>query len=666
MNTREKLLKFCLSTSIVFAFCFDKFIKSIERQQQRAPMLDKCNNHGEEAKHRVSYVSTHSNDQKRRWGAPTIHESRPTSFSSKSKSNSNLEAHHPTKSDCSSRQNNDDERLQLGLMGKIAKFYSYLFVTYFSILLAKNIVLCLLDLDYFSDYRYLDCYLIGRLVLDGRFCGAAKYLAIVFCMFQLIWIYSLDFSDLEFSFLSLDFLSYSYSEVFEFEAAQPDGHRQRSQRAASSASERNFGRFLEQANLGRIKHHHQLPTFFFQDSLIASPANNYTLRPNRTTESWRRLAKFTLIYFLVALVVVALVAPFFFYHLATIVTTRLGYELSYAHCIDHIGHLQQQREHSPPSSSSNKFIYVPTKPLDQMLRERSNPPMVLPLVDTKPPTAYNLVTLLADVIDNSFFWTATGSSFVFDTYIVLVIALDVALYLEAIERRLLKLFEQMQCCQTKCFIGSCRRGSGGGNNGNDNMHEAAQVQAMLMDFFVLIGKYEAFVHYYFMFCMALWLTFTFTICVGIFSPSSALSLARAEIYALEVFASVYFCSIMGFFASLRDRIRRLYGQVASIMAMESLELEVDAWKSRERWALLMQHYYPTPLYCFSIFGAIEVNWFFGLKVSERLGVTLRPNTKERPTNQSARPMLSPQLVAWIFSVILIASSFERVLDPGPR
>lgn len=63
-------------------------------------------------------------------------------------------------------------------------------------------------------------------------------------------------------------------------------------------------------------------------------------------------------------------------------------------------------------------------------------------------------------------------------------------------------------------------------------------------------------------------------------------------------------------ALTRTLNHRLYEPITRAMALDD-----DRSVTKLRWATLMRYYTPKAMYCFNLFGSIEISWMFCIQVS---------------------------------------------------
>ena len=519
-------------------------------------------------------------------------------------------------------------QVDFGIKSKISRIVYSIIAALCILSIAKNLCLCLLQLKRFEHFRWLDCFLLGRVSLDAHFAAAGKYFGIMFSFFLLGWLIMNMLIRPRFSFKALEFLLTPYDEVLAEEAAS--GPEEAGRRGRWSINKRHpFG-----TQLGNV--HFPSPDRFWtyvqadeqvtlieQRSLrpethpslqILLSSDSDKLRPNRTAQSWSQLASFTLTYFLSALLLILVLGPASFYVFTTNIITQRGFELYYSQCVDYIAGLRSNSTDLPaPSQQLYEQIYPANKSLRQLAFERQRPPLVLPMEDPIELAGwYHWLRVFADSLDNFLLWSYSASSFIIDTWIALIVIYDLRIYLDAVEQSL-----------SSNLSGLGRLKWALAHDGDnsfpvlDSEHRKSQqrarvedVQRLLMDFFKYLSSNNTFISTYTLYCIIVWLIFTATACICILNPKGSAVLAREEIFAIELFASFYFLVIVGFFAHFRSRMRRVYSMIASSMALDG-----NSRTTKPCWIVLLKHFHPAPLYCFSLFGSAEISWLFCLKVS---------------------------------------------------
>lgn len=501
---------------------------------------------------------------------------------------------------------------------KFAKFYRNFTVLYQMIVAIKYLLLCLLDTGFFEEYRLNDCFLVGRLGLDGPATGASKYLYLTVTIFQLCWLLVFTSKKPKISFAILEFLLYDYDEVLEWEA------RARS-KSTKNVYYSNKHYYLHPLLFGTNQDDTSTRMYYQSNLFFKNPfildADVYQMRPNRTSEVWIKFRNFTIIYFVVTIVMLTLLLPMLVYSLTSVLTTNKGFELSYANCVEYLA------EHQQINNNSNyySFIYNATKSVKQLKYEKYYAPVVLPFDDHKPLNLYHLLRLIADIFDNTNGWSSIYAILTFSTYIIILINMDVSNYFEAVETKLVNLISDFR--RAKNFNKFCQdKGERLSEMGAKwkklhrmgahedvslvQLHNITNTQALVVDFFTMIDQYNVYVSFYISFITALWLGFMSAAFLCVLNPNSITSLARVEIFAFEVFATTYYASTAGLFAAFRMKTQRMYGLISTIMA-----LDASYGATKARWLTMLQYFHPTSLYCFSIINSTEISWLFLLKVS---------------------------------------------------
>lgn len=576
----------------------------------------------------------------------------------------------------------------------MVRFYYGLAAFLHLMFIVSNFILCLLDLDSLESYRYLDCFMVGRVTLDGRYSRAAKYAAVVFCIFQFTWLVIMVYARPKFDLVCLEFLIHERDDISKCEASMT------SEQKLTTEQRRNFVRWhdvglliamvfeifepkdrpIKMHTFGEFGFHlppsgpmKELKRHKRSSKTRRIFPNRHMLRPTRTLSSWQRLVNLTCRYATFWFLALLLAAPLMVKVLLPMFITQKGFELNYANCVDYLSRRSNLYERSFKFLNLDGAIFE--RRADGSSPSRDTPRVsILPLVNIRPVNSFELLRLSLDVTSSLLFWTLTLAAFVFDTYIVVLIAADTLIYSKVVRARIKSLLAELDGGVAKSMsaprlgaheiadstgkphLGSPPVETTGSPEGPRQRrqglelvaawcgqeHEAgpqqqqqhrqgaaeasglqrrarqAQVsaeilvtQTMLVDFFRMIERHNTYVSFYLMACIMLWLAFSFINVLCLMDLNLRGLLGRREVYAMETFSSLYFVIICALFATTRQLIHGTYTRLAAIMALDN-----TSEGTKERWCAIMRYFYPVPLYCFSMFRSSEISWLFCIKVSD--------------------------------------------------
>lgn len=485
--------------------------------------------------------------------------------------------------------------------------------------LLKSLLITLLGLDMFTSHRWLDCFILGRISLSAYFAMAGRLITIAFVVFVSSWIATVLLLRPDFTLESIEFLLVDYEQVLAIEAKMGGsggaGRRDRLPRAPLGLERYIQGQGEAAAEARDL--------FFLFDRSTGEPK----IRPNRTASARLRLSRFVLSYSISAVTFMLLASPFAIYIIWSSLLSQQGFELYYNLCTDYIVRHQPllainaSTRANPNSNYPHHLfeellsqIYVPTKTVGELARERLNAPAVLPtrpFVNLRAP--YHWLRIFLDLFETSFIWMLAGFSFFLDTFIAFVQVYDLFIYFLHVEQALQLNLNHLK--RLEIF-----RRTGEPSSMVQLVHRkspsVASVQTLQMDFFRLVGSYDAYISLVIAFSVCLWLIISLMVCVHILDfGGGTRSKVRAEVYLIELFISVNFFAVVGSFAAARRRFRQLYSLLASNMALDQ-----DVHNTKLLWVGLLKYFQPRPIYCFTIFGFTEISWFFCLKVSLRQSV----------------------------------------------
>lgn len=349
-------------------------------------------------------------------------------------------------------------------------------------------------------------------------------------------------------------------------------------------------------------------------------------RKNRSLANWNKLTHSSVAYFLICIVgYIALSGPVS-YCLWSVLITKQGFELNYSTCVNYIKSLDQE------DRSQWSFIYWQ----DGISDNANARPLGLALdyVNIMPfNEVYHMARLAADAIQSCVVFNIVALSQIAESYHAIVIARDIEHYLEWLESGMDKLVSDLRFDRTarREFLqldfkldrirrrqtlraavesesDSARRKSIIRDK-PDRIHltrQISDIQAQLMDFWMLIAHYNTFISNYVWTIIIVWICYSAVAADYLLAPSGVI---YYEVIFGHLFSTIYFIVVVGHFAIIRRRIKRLYPLITSAMALDD-----DCIDSKARWPSIMTYYHPNPMYCFTV-GGLTVSWNFCLQAS---------------------------------------------------
>lgn len=478
-------------------------------------------------------------------------------------------------------------------------FNTFAFVWELLIALKYGII-CLLDLEILSEYRYLTCFIIGRVVLNGRVLGLTNYIVLLLAVFHLVWRSMMLIYQPRLKLYCIEFMLYNYQDVLIREVKTRA--KTRTIRLKKYSQDSLADNYIDS---GQSNIHNFIFEYKNQFSNYYDNNSAFLLRPNRTTQAWLYLARLTIIYFTTTLIILILAFPYLLMMQIPVLLTKQGFELSYSTCVNWI--LRQQ------DTSNYSYIYVQTP-----ANISTGPIAFLPLVNIVDCNLYHIFRLVWEVIENLICYVDTMNSFVFHTFVSVIIAIDIRYYALAINKEMEILVRRISY-ESNSISHELQTFNSLDSDIND-------LQSMLLDYFSMVNSYNTFASFYILFCSIMWLTYSAVVCSWLFIAGNLTETYRLEWYIIQLIMYIYTVIIWGSYASIKLPCRRTYSLIATLMARDS-----NCEQRKQRWLLLAKHYYPKSLYCFTLFGATEMSWLSLLK-----------------------------LIVWLFSALLVTSSFLTV------
>lgn len=465
----------------------------------------------------------------------------------------------------------------------------------------KYAILIILESKSARDYHYLSCFIIGRLLVNGRVTDLTNYAAFNACFFMTVWrIVMLEIRP-KFIFNCLEFLLLDYDELLVAEARAANGECA----GTSTVGDRRSLGALEDTGSS-----HEC-VLAFKNPFGLGQTQAQVFRLNRTCKAWTSLARQMIVYQLSVLVVLLLLAPIFVLMMAPLALTNRGFELTYSQCV---GWIDRQ-----PNRLDYSFIRAPEL---APANGTTKPSMFfLPLEGFCQFNFYHSIRISWEIIENVIIYLEIVAAFIGNSTLAVLTAADVRQYSREISNQLRQLIKMP--VQLQHQLGYSTRSSHYSSVLTGRQSQVTSLQAMIVDYFATIRLYNRYASFFTAYSVLIWLLFSGLISSWMLIPGSFVDITKVEWYALQVIACICVFIVLGTFAKARAASIRLYSLITIAASLDTGDHE-----KKQRWLKIMEFYHPKPSYCFTIFKSSELSWLFALK-----------------------------LVAWLISALLVAWSF---------
>lgn len=479
----------------------------------------------------------------------------------------------------------------------------------YTFMMLKYLSMILLDSKVFANYRYIDCYLLGRLSFVGRTSSFNKYTAFYFLSTLVVYRSFLYLRRPKFNYQCLDFylrgrecalLNEAITKSPEMEDESPIGHELFPHDPIEDRMLTSSVYFEEIANEeGNESEHNSI-------YLIKNHFNmNSILRPNRTLKSWKKIYIFTGAIFVIVSIWTCFFAILIWSLIQPLWVTEAGFQMSYRSCVRWI------RAH--PDRSDYHHIFEPSLKNSVELDPRKQP-FKLPLIDFVPFNPYHMIRICLDLIENVIIYLDILGTYFIHTFIVWTIILDNHSSFKEISRSLKSLIERQHSVKNIAAIEQTidslqLNQTWIGNQHKRLEHDLSYNQAILVDHFALISKYNPYVSHHTLHCICMWLLYTGALCAWMAIAGSRA--VQLEFHVAEVAIGLWTLALLGAVALARLNNMKLYSLIATAMALD------QNWMSTKmRWMIILKYYYPSPLYCYALFKSTPISFLFCVKVSE--------------------------------------------------
>ena len=519
------------------------------------------------------------------------------------------------------------ERNLMSLMSDLRTLFKlsrYLVPPIYGSLILKYLLMVSLDLEPLASLRWLDCLLLGRFSFVGRVGPARRYFGLVIAL-------GLLFHKSVFLFYRPPHFRYY---CLEFLLHGPDQAEARERRAAAGGDQVAADYNSLETLLCNPPRADRCPEA--ADELEADTDRLYfvqpdksrpewdqsgaLLRPTRTGRSWRLLARLSIGYLFTLANTLLLLSAFLYFVLLPTISTQMGFELTYRHCVDWL------RNHRELAGERFGDSILTAHQLNETHLPSMDTPIFFPFWPAKTDfflqSHYHSIRFALDLLENVFLWAnfllLASSHFI----ILILMSAEVIIGTLALSSELRQLIceEQLRRAPSQASCRGLRTPLGrmldrlGHHSATDTAavhdsegHRSIELQRSLIDHLRTIGAYNSNVCFNITFLISFWFTYTLVLCIWTALVGS--SAVQREFYITEIASLLMIFVLVAAPAISRTLNFRLYHLLATILALDSSPTEV-----RIRWRIILSHYQPKPLFCFC-FASAELSWMLVLKVS---------------------------------------------------
>lgn len=478
--------------------------------------------------------------------------------------------------------------LRFANIKKLIRLYTItnLVITFF--IFIKYVLCITMDLSSWSEYRFIDCYILGRLVL-GTQAKVSKYSALlVTCCLSIIRWY-INISRPKLKFYVLEFILYEYEEVLVQELKFKNSNKPKKE-AKSKRRYLNInglhnigGQELTQHSLFWIKRY--LP----KDGERVEDSRENILRLNRSTKCWQLFRSLTFYYYFYVFASFVLVMLFISYFIVPSILRE--------------------------SDSKNNY-YRCTEWRDRCLNDSTFEPARCKFVnDILDNRYYNFLRIIADLIENFFIYSDIFGWASSTLFLYLLIIPDIYINALKIKSRLKHLLGSLR--QTRVFNHQCYndtiikttdvvRRHWPKSNGCETS-DIIELQDILVDHLHMTIRYNSFMT--FIAIMLMIALAGYSAIIIRWATIVGRSSIKIELYIILVFYTSLLFFLLGLMAFIRTKNAHLYKLITSAMALDD-SLNV----TKHRWTMILKYYFPRPLYAYRMLGVVDVSWLLMIKV----------------------------------------------------
>lgn len=424
-------------------------------------------------------------------------------------------------------QSGRESHSKLPNIDRFVGWWNNISLAYFSLTLVKYVIICSLDFDCLGDFRWLDCCLVGRLVITPRLAKHFKYMTCFMILLNLIWRSMMLKLGPSFKLDCLEFMLFERDEILAKELE--------SVKTKMPTSGDDF--LIRREETGN-----KFGSLIYIRIPFAHRSTKLLLRPSRSSRSLSHLMSLTLIYFALVLLAYAITCLLVFYIAAPMMMTKKGFALNYSNCVLWI--------ESQPNSEDYSSIYNKHDNISLELAESEE--FSLPMVDLSRLNLYQFYRFTMDAIDNTFIYLFVAVLFVVNNYYSILIVADMLIYSRQLSARLCNCIDTLRVAsRTRSVYADAKSPI------NQRQEELIQVQALLMDYFSLMNRYNSYVSFYMTFCIAIWLAYSVGVCAWSLNSISS-SNKTLEWYLIVLISTLFIIAALGSFAMVKMHSDRIY------------------------------------------------------------------------------------------------------------
>lgn len=521
---------------------------------------------------------------------------------------------------------------KFGALNQLIRIYSIIKFAIICFVFVKYLAMYLIDSNILSTYRFLDCYLIGRFVLNAGLGKSSKYVGGLLMFGFLLLRGFILLLEPDFKFHILEFLLNDYDEILSQEIKFIERHEYQTGVISPSTRSYLYQDVKDRRDKGQDEAgsetdlRHQQSLFFVKkvhptggdgcccahddddnnndnnyddndnDNADDDDDNDLVMKLNRTSKSWVRFKWFTLYYFGACSGYVIVLIPYFYFIVGPSILTDYGFKMNYMQCNKWLDQIRNDSGVSNQDINQIDYTNLSSHYLNQY---------------------YDFARIGADLLENSFVYSEIICATLAFVYMCFILASDLHVNASEIKLKLMNLIDQLRQIRftNSHYYNHFHYKSTNwimcGHLSKSNCPEVADIidlQSILADHFHLICQYNSFISFYATFCLLVWTFYTIVVC-GWMSVVGR-SFVDIELYIGQLVATITLMVILGIMASVRTRNRQLYGLISCAMALD------DNWHiTKDRWTTILKYYYPKPLSGHTIFGSSEISWLFIMKVS---------------------------------------------------
>lgn len=533
----------------------------------------------------------------------------------------------------------DQDPALVQIIGRISKhaqqfrYYRIMFVVVLLVLIIKEtVVIFLRHLPEDSPYRLLDCFILGRTTFSGTYSQVSHRIDLLLTGSQLFWIAYLLIAEPSIRLGCLEFIFHNGDQVRAIELEALDSSSQAGtttiRRSASISGDliiRQATKALDRTQPKTVRfplyqYREPLLKSASQSSRVTSQLDSIGFRRNRSFDCWSKLLLTTSKFLAICIYAAFILWYPLVYSFTTVLLTKQGFELNYSTCANY---LRSNRE------DANRFANIldaserrPAKPLGLFLDSTD-------IIALHEP--YHQIRLVIDFLQSFFIINGTAISIVTNTYYLIIIAVDVENYLSPLEEQLdrlvhdlrrnrgahrqtIRLYGDLSLSDRQVFPDTSSRFTRPQTSDNRCNRlllskRISDLQAQSMDFWSIIAHYNTYVQSFVCLVIFDWIVYSVLVSDYLLAPGGVV---YYDVIACQALATAYFIGVIGQFATITQRIRRMYPKMATAMALDD-----DCTGTKTRWPTMLSYFHPKPLCSFTIAG-FTISWNFCLQVSNAI------------------------------------------------